>query len=91
MDSCADGVAIRIVGQRRGVLLCAADVLGRGFERAQAAEVVGDIGEEARVEPGDLEAGVVLLGAFIIEAVGGIQGADVPDERLCGVFIELAG
>ncbi|MEE6167697.1 MULTISPECIES: hypothetical protein [unclassified Mycolicibacterium] len=63
------------------MLLGVVDVFDGCVECAEAARIVGDVDVEARVESSDMQARVVLLGSMIAEDVGGIESADVPDQR----------
>lgn len=70
-DGPADHVAVSVVWKRRSVVLGGVDVLGGPSERTQAAKVVSDVELETRIEAGDMEACVVLLGALVGEGIGG--------------------
>ena len=69
--------------------LCGANVLGRGVECAQAAEIVGDVEVQARVEACDTKSVVMLPGALIGECCSGVERADVPDQGLRGIVVEV--
>ncbi|WP_226344995.1 hypothetical protein [Agilicoccus flavus] len=65
------------------------DVLGGRVEGPQTAEIVRQVEVQAGEESGDAVAVVVSPEAFVGEGVGGIEGADVPDEGFRGVDVEV--
>lgn len=72
-----------------GVLFGRVDVLGGRIEGPESAVVVGQVEVEGGVEPGDVEAGMVLLDALLGHGVGSVQGPDIPGEGLGRIFVEI--
>lgn len=89
VDGRADDVAVGIVGECGQVVLRAVEVFRGCPERPETTEVVGQVQVQARIEARDAERFVVFPGALVGEGIGSVEGADIPDQGLGGIVVQV--
>lgn len=71
------------------MVLRAVEMLRGRPERSESSEVVGQVQMQARIEASDPEGVVVFAGALVGEGIGSVEGADIPDQGLGGIVVQI--
>lgn len=71
------------------MVLRAVEMFRGHSERSEASEVVGQVQVQARIEARDPEGVVVFPGTLVGEGIGSVEGADIPDQGLGGIVVQV--
>lgn len=84
-----DEAAVAAFGQCVEALSRSGDMVGGGAEGSEQPVVVGQVQMQRGIEPGDTQALVVAVYPRVGESVRGVEGANVPDQCLRRIGVEV--